>query len=201
MRRRASQSNLLLGLVGFAIILVMGVILVRSDVGVVVAVILAIAALWYGRIAVNRQIAVDRTWHALDQLRSLSGIEFEHHVAELYRRLGYDVKITRGSGDQGVDVIAQSSSQKLGIQCKQWSGTVGNDAVQQALSGRVFYNCSNAAVVCTSTFTRSARELAERANVQLIDGLAYTAMVSKSFASHWFHELDLAHGCRADGLA
>ncbi len=54
------------------------------------------------------------------------------------------------------------------------------------------YNCSHAAVICTSTYTPLARQLAERSNVQLIDGAAYASMVNqfseppaKTFASQW----------------
>jgi len=158
---------------------VIAFILVGSIVGLILSALLILFAVLYGRSAVSRQVVFDHEWHALERLRLLSGVEFERHVAELYRRLGFQVELTRGSGDQGIDVIAQSSAQRIGIQCKQWSGVVGNDGVQEAIAGRAFYNCSHAAVVCTSSFTASAKELASRANVQLIDGSTYAAMVNR----------------------
>jgi hypothetical protein len=153
--------------------------LVRSALGLWIALVLVIAALVYGRNAVSRQVAFDHDWHALERLRTLSGVEFEHHVAELYRRLGYHVQLTRGSGDQGIDVIAQSPRERIGIQCKQWADVVGNAGVQEAIAGRAYYNCSRAAVVCTSAYTSPARELASRASIQLIDGPAYAAMINQ----------------------
>lgn len=176
-RRRQNQSAT--AAILFVVALVLIVMLVRSTLGVWVAALLLVAALAYGRRAVSRQVIFDHNWHALEGLRTLSGVEFEHHVAELYRRLGYQVQVTRGGGDQGIDVIAQSPRERIGIQCKQWSDVVSNAGVQEAIAGRAFYNCSHAAVVCTSTYTRAARELAERAGVQLIDGAAYAAMVNQ----------------------
>jgi hypothetical protein len=147
--------------------------------GLWISALLVVAALAYGRRMESRQIVFDHDWHALERLRLLTGFEFERHVAELYSRLGYRVELTRGGGDQGVDVIAQSPTERIGIQCKQWSGVVGNDGVQEAIAGRAFYNCSHAALVCTSTFTAAASELASRANVQLIDGQNYAATVNR----------------------
>ena len=131
------------------LVCVLAFMLVGSVFGLWISAALVVAALAYGRRAVSRQIAFDHDWHALERLRLLNGFEFERHVAELYRRLGYRVELTRGGGDQGVDVIAQSPSERIGIQCKQWSGVVGNDGVQQTIAGRVFYNCSHAVLVCT----------------------------------------------------
>ena len=114
---------------------------VQSPEGLWLAALFAIGAVAYGRFAQHRRTIYDRQWRTVDGLRLLSGIEFEKHVAELYRKLGYHTEITQGSGDQGIDVIAQNAQRRIGIQCKQWQGSVGNDAVQQALAGKVFYNC------------------------------------------------------------
>lgn len=188
-RRRQAQPLSVAAV--FLVVCVLLYVLVGSIFGLWTALLLIVLGVAYGRRAVSRQVAFDHDWHALERLRLLSGVEFERHVAELYRKLGYNAELTRGSGDQGADVIAQSLTERIGIQCKQWSGTVGNDAVQQAIAGRTFYNCSHAAVVCTSTFTAAARELASRANVQLVDGQAYAAMVNR------FRPLAQPHGIAA----
>lgn len=192
-RRRRRDSSGPLVAVALVILLGLGLLaLIEGPFGIWLAAGLAVAAVLYGRIAQQRQAVYMQRWCIVDRLRMLSGIEFEKHVAELYRRRGYRTEITRGSGDQGVDVIAQNDQHRIGIQCKQWQGNVGNDAVQEAMAGKVFYNCSHAAVVCTSTFTPLARQLAERSDVQLIDGATYANMVNefaevpvKTFASQW----------------
>jgi hypothetical protein len=168
-----------MGVLVAVLCVILGTVVIHSNFGVALAALLAACALVYGKTAVARQAVFDHDWHALERLRTLSGLDFEKHVGELYKRLGYDVELTRAGGDQGIDVIATSPQQRIGIQCKQWRDVVGNGGVQEAIAGRAYYNCSHAAVICTSTFTQPARDLAERANVQLIDGHAYAAMVNR----------------------
>ncbi|MFC3179359.1 restriction endonuclease [Cypionkella sinensis] len=68
----------------------------------------------------------------------LNGHEFEHWVAAKLKFYGWKAEVTRGSGDQGVDVIAVRLGKQVGIQCKRFSGSVGNGAVQEAIAGKHF---------------------------------------------------------------
>lgn len=97
-----------------------------------------------------------------------NGIDFEYWVADNLNRLGWNAITTKSSGDQGIDVIATRNGVELGIQCKLYTGNVGNSAVQQAFSGKNFYKLSMAAVVTTGSFTRSAKALAEETGVLLL---------------------------------
>jgi restriction endonuclease Mrr len=99
-----------------------------------------------------------------DQLNSLTGLEFEQRLAILFRHQGYAVTLTRGSGDQGADLILSKGSVRIAVQAKRYTARVGNSAIQELLGGMIFYNCSRGIVVTTSDFTRSAKELAARAN-------------------------------------
>jgi restriction system protein len=98
----------------------------------------------------------------------VSGVEFEHWVAASLRGFGWKCELTSGSGDQGIDVIAQKGGIRLGIQCKLYSGAVGTGAVQEAISGMHYYGLSRAAVLTNATFTRGASDLAASANVILL---------------------------------
>ncbi|OOY09330.1 restriction endonuclease [Thioclava sp. F36-7] len=69
----------------------------------------------------------------------VDGYAFEYWVADSLRRLGWSVETTSGSGDQGIDVLATFRDRKLAIQCKRYSGSVGNKAIQEAYAGRAFY--------------------------------------------------------------
>lgn len=73
---------------------------------------------------------------------SMEGHEFEYFCADLLKKNGYeDVKVTQGSGDQGIDIIAYRDDIKCGIQCKCYSGDIGNKAVQEVFAGKTFYQC------------------------------------------------------------
>ena len=101
----------------------------------------------------------------------MDGFQFEYRCAELLRNRGFHkVSVTQSIGDQGIDVIAYKNGEKYGIQCKYYSHTVGNKAVQEAYSGAGFYDCDHAMVMTNSTFSRAAKELAEKLDVQLMEG-------------------------------
>lgn len=101
----------------------------------------------------------------------MDGFQFEYRCAELLRNRGFHkVSVTKSVGDQGIDVIAYKNGEKYGIQCKYYTHTVGNKAVQEAYSGAGFYDCDHAVVMTNSTFSRAARELAEKLDVELMEG-------------------------------
>lgn len=91
------------------------------------------------------------------------GHEFEYWVAAVLRGYGWKATVTQGSGDQGIDVIAEKSGYVFGIQCKRVSKPCGNGAVQQVLAGGTFYGIENLAVISTAGFTNSAQQLADKA--------------------------------------
>jgi len=115
--------------------------------------------LWRGR--------KNRAWRCL----KLTGGEFEQYIALVLRDNGFKkVQVTKGSGDQGADVLAERNSISYAIQCKNYEGAVGNFAVQEAYAAAQFYGCDKAAVICPGEFTRGAKELAEATGVTLWDG-------------------------------
>jgi restriction system protein len=99
---------------------------------------------------------------------AMSGYDFEKFLAEVFQTAGYDVEGTKLSGDQGADLFVSRFGKKTVIQAKNYSGSVGNAAVQEAISAKSFYACDEAMVVTNSYFTRSATELATAASVRLI---------------------------------
>lgn len=101
----------------------------------------------------------------------LSGLEFEKTFAKILQLLGYhNIEVTSSSGDFGIDVLAKDNNDILyGFQCKLYSNTVGNDAIQQAYSGKKHYNCDIAIVVTNNTFTEQAIQQARETQVILWD--------------------------------
>ncbi|MCW1876256.1 restriction endonuclease [Erwinia sp. INIA-01] len=90
----------------------------------------------------------------------MSPIEYEHHCADLLWQQGWDTRVTQGSGDQGVDVLAVKYGIQLALQCKKYASPVGNKAVQEIIAGKGFYGADVGLVVSNNTYTLSARQLA-----------------------------------------
>jgi len=102
------------------------------------------------------------------ELGHLSGKEFEEFLAGLYRAQGYTVELTAVTGDYGADLILSKDGQRICVQAKRYAGSVGVAAVQEALSGKAYYQCDAAWVVTTGTFTNNAIELAKKSGVKMI---------------------------------
>ena len=87
------------------------------------------------------------------------------------KRLDYNhLRLTRQSGDYGVDILASYRGVRYAFQCKYYSKTVGVSAIQQAYSGCEYYDYDEAVVVTNQTFTRQAYALAKNNGVILWDG-------------------------------
>lgn len=117
----------------------------------------------------------------IDQIDAMSGLEFEEYTASLLRQLGYSgVEVTKSSGDQGIDVLAQKDGKKYAIQCKNYIGKLGNAPVQEAFAGMVYYGCDIAVVLTNSTFTNGAQELAQATGVLLWDRNTLCEMIRQA---------------------
>lgn len=100
----------------------------------------------------------------------MDGWEFEEYVAKLLIRNGFiHVEVTRGSKDQGVDILAQKDEVSYAIQCKHYTAKVPNKAVQEAYAGAKFYGCDVPVVLTNSYFYPSAEELGDEIGVELWD--------------------------------
>lgn len=100
----------------------------------------------------------------------MEGHEFEHFCAEILEKNGFvNVKVTQGSGDDGIDVLAEKDDITYGIQCKCYSSNIGNSAIQQAYSGIQMYKCDIGVVLTNRYFTESAKKTAQATKIKLWD--------------------------------
>lgn len=116
----------------------------------------------------NPPVTRESSPSALLDFDSMDGLAFEKYCGALLSLNGYDqVQVTQGCGDQGIDILAERDGVKYAIQCKRYKGNVGNDAVQEALAGKNFYDCHVAVVLTNQHFTASAQALAKKTGVLL----------------------------------
>lgn len=100
----------------------------------------------------------------------MTGEDFELYISQILGNIGfYNIQTTKGSGDQGVDILAEKEGMKYAFQCKRYDKPVGNKAVQEVFAGKFFYHCHVAIVVTNNYFTQSAKELANENGVVLWD--------------------------------
>jgi HJR/Mrr/RecB family endonuclease len=99
---------------------------------------------------------------------NLDPLEFEQRCAEAMQLSGWAACTTRKTGDQGVDVLADKRGTKVVLQCKLYTNTVGNKAVQEVFAAKTFSSSTFAAVVSNTSYTRAAKELAQKTGVLLL---------------------------------
>lgn len=116
----------------------------------------------------------------LDQIDTMSGVEFEHYVAAVLRGLGYQTSLTKATGDFGVDIVASKGGTRTAVQCKRQGNPVGGAAVQQAVAGAAMHQCTATMVVCNQTFTRAAQALAQAHDCRLIDRAELESLALRS---------------------
>lgn len=125
-----------------------------------------------------KKILIKNEMEILDQS---TGLEFENEIAKILPLVGFEeVTVSKGSSDQGIDIFAKKDGENFGIQCKKYSSSVGNKAVQEVISGKEFFNLDKAIVITNSSFTISANELAHKANVTLWNRLNIEQIISEN---------------------
>ncbi len=100
----------------------------------------------------------------------MEGHEFEYYCAELLKGRGFqEVEVTVGSGDYGIDILAEKEGVTYAIQCKRYTSPVGVKAVQEAYAGRDYYDRMVGAVLTNQYFTAPAVKAAKKLKILLWD--------------------------------
>lgn len=111
--------------------------------------------------------------------------EFEELVADVWEAQGWNTEVTSGSGDRGIDVIAEKQGlvdEKMLIQAKRYQdgNNVGGRDVREYSSLQLQEsNIDSVVIVTTSSFTRQAKDIAGNLNVKLVDGTSFAASVAE----------------------
>ena len=110
----------------------------------------------------------------INDINSLSGIEFENLCKNLIEKMGFSVETTKASGDGGIDLIAYNHepvlSGKYIIQCKRYSGGVGEPIIRDLYGVITSERANKGILMTTGYFTKSSIAFAEGKPIELIDG-------------------------------
>ncbi|MFI3212684.1 MAG: restriction endonuclease [Eubacteriales bacterium] len=101
---------------------------------------------------------------------NMDGHDFEHYCADILEKRGFlEVEVTKGSGDFGIDVLAEKDGITYAIQCKCYRDAVGVKAVQEAYAGRDYYDRMVGVVLTNQYFTTPAVQAAKKLKIVLWD--------------------------------
>lgn len=124
-----------------------------------------------------RQPTIDEMLHTVDLL---DGHAFEKWCAQLLGKIGFsEIRMTKTSGDQGVDIVAVKDDIRYAIQCKCYSSDLGNHPIQEVHAGKDMYGCHVGVVMTNRYFTVGAKELAKATGTLLWDRNKIITMLQK----------------------
>ncbi|NGM70645.1 restriction endonuclease [Natronolimnobius sp. AArcel1] len=123
----------------------------------------------------------------LHYLQQIDGHEFEHFIADLWSRRGWDTNVTSQSGDKGIDVVATKTfpyPKKTLIQTKRYrdSNSVSGPELQKYASLKQRENVDEVVIITTSGFTDQAEDIADDFNIKLISGETLQRLVREMAA-------------------
>lgn len=108
----------------------------------------------------------------VQKLRQIDPYEFEGFVAEVWEQRGYDTTVRSGSGDRGIDVVAEYGSEKVLIQVKRYGkeNKVGSQTVRKyATLYQQVDDADQVVIVSSGFFTSGAEQLASDLDVEAVD--------------------------------
>lgn len=99
---------------------------------------------------------------------SIDPWEFENEIADLFRLNGYMAKVTKGSGDGGIDILINRNDKKGIVQCKRFKTKVGPGPVRDLYGTMVDGNFNFGFLVCPSGFSDKAFLFSKDKNITLL---------------------------------
>ena len=99
----------------------------------------------------------------------MTGKEFEEYLRVLFLERGYQVQLTKITGDYGADLVLSSKNRKIIVQAKRHKKNVGIKAVQEISAAKNHYQADECWVVTNSYYTEPAKNLAKSNQVRLVD--------------------------------
>ena len=119
--------------------------------------------------------------------------QFEYLTGEYFRKNGYEVEVTQGRGDGGIDVIARktdpiSGPQMILVQCKKYSehNPVQVDSVRAFWATVDDAGATKGIVATTSRLTSGAKDYC-KAKLYRMDS------AEKSRIEDWIHSMSTSH--------
>lgn len=89
---------------------------------------------------------------------ALDPFDYERWIAEQFRNNGYEVRVTRKTGDGGVDLWLSLSGRKIAVQCKRYrkDNPVSRPDIQKFIGALITEKADEGIFVTTSYFTQNA---------------------------------------------
>lgn len=129
---------------------------------------------------------------------NMTGYEFEDFISKLLARIGFTVTQTAYSHDGGIDLLATYEkplfSGKYIVQCKNYSGLVGQPEVRDLYGVVMSENANKGILITPSDYTEQAYLFAKGKNLELINGTVLNNLIAEHMGNSPVAEEDTLAG-------
>lgn len=109
--------------------------------------------------------------------------EYEHIVAQYFENKGYETEVTQSSGDYGIDVFASKENSKIAIQAKMYGSSsrpINRQMIMELHGAKDYFDCTDAVIATNGRVLDTAREVAEKLNIEILNIPATGILKKKS---------------------
>jgi hypothetical protein len=114
------------------------------------------------------QEAERQSWQREQRWKSLDGWSFERKLSELLKDRGWTVRLTKGSGDEGIDIVLNAKGKTILVQCKAHVAQIPPAPVRELYGTLMHQGATEAWLVATSNFSKGARTFAAHKPIRLL---------------------------------
>lgn len=144
-----------------------------------------------GDFYVRKSLPKNINQNAVD-IATMDPYDFEDLCKLLLEKEGFvNVHRKGGSGDMGVDVVAQqfngNSKDFWLVQCKRWVSNVGSTPLQRLVSERERLGAHQIACYTTSDYTNDAKKVAKTQGVIIVNGHELLQKLDKYFKGKYYN--------------
>ena len=100
---------------------------------------------------------------------NLTGHEFESEVNNLFQKKGLNTKLTKGSGDKGIDIVILEDDGGTIVQCKNHKNPISPSTVRELYGVMTSENSNKGILINTGGFTKGVYEFVEGKPIELWD--------------------------------
>ena len=127
---------------------------------------------------------LSRAWLSTSEsYYSMSSQHFEDAIAQLFRKLGYEVKQTPYSNDGGKDAILLKDGKKYLVECKRYSESncIGQPDIQKFVAAMYDEAATGGFYVNTGIFSSDAKKYAASHDVRVYDRFTFPSLVIQAY--------------------
>lgn len=96
--------------------------------------------------------------------QNMSGRDFEVNIAKLFSENNYNVHLTKGGADGGIDIVVEKDSKKYAVQCKAHKTKISESVARDLYGVLHQYNYAGGFLICLNGVSHNTLDFCKKIN-------------------------------------